>query len=103
MKYTLPNGAVVEGTQDQIVAIAKVMGHTPNFRGFYNSETHGLIEISTMNVGHMRNALLKKYRAWVESLSAETDNHNLLQAIRRGPTTDTELVDLLTEFARKTI
>lgn len=100
MKYMLPNGVAIEGTPEKVSAVAKQLGYTVNFRGFYMSETHGLIEISGMNTQHIQNALLKIYRAWVSDLNSVKDTKELLHALRDGPNS-VEFTDLLVELARR--
>jgi hypothetical protein len=79
MKYTFKSGAVVEGTIDQILAIAKSLGETVDLsklgevpRGYYNSSHSGLTKISEMNVGHVRNALLKVSKDYFEDMRKST-------------------------------
>ena len=100
MKYMLPNGVAIEGTPEQVSMVAKQLGHTVNFRGFYMSETHGLLDIVTMNTQHIQNALLKIYRAWVTNLNSIKDNKELLHALRDGPNS-VEFTDLLIELVKR--
>lgn len=97
MKYTLPNGATVEGTATQIVSIARALGYTVNLGNTYQSESQGTLLIDEMQTSHIRNALLKKYRAWAQNLNTAPNNRALLNALRNGPN-DKEFTDLLTAF-----
>lgn len=96
----LPNGVAIEGTPEKVSQVAKQLGYTVNFRGFYLSETHGLVEIGKMDTRHIQNALLKIYRTWVQDLSALKDNRELLNALRDGPNS-VEFTDLLVELAKR--
>lgn len=96
----LPNGVAIEGTPEKVSQVAKQLGYTVNFRGFYMSETHGLVEISKMDTRHIQNALLKIYRAWVQDLSSLKDNRELLHALRDGPSS-AEFIDLLVELTKR--
>ena len=44
-RYTLPNGVTLEGTIEQIRTIAKTLGYTVNFQGYYESSTRGLAKM----------------------------------------------------------
>jgi hypothetical protein len=76
MKYTLKSGAVIEGSIEQILSIAKSLGETVTLstlagtsrpKGYYLSSTQGVVKIETMNEGHIKNALLKCAREWYET------------------------------------
>jgi predicted amino acid racemase len=64
--HVFENGVKVSGTLEQLETIAKAMGlklvgiKTEYTRGFYSSESKGLIKISSMNEYHIRRALLKR-------------------------------------------
>ena len=100
MKVTLKNGTVVEGTLEQISAIAKVFGETLETSGFYHSSTHGWVEIRTMTDSHLRNAMLKVYREWANNLSGLSDLQ-LINALRSN-CTDKTFISLLAEFITRT-
>lgn len=109
MKYTFKNGAVVEGTVDQILSVAKSLGETVNLsklgdipRGYYNSEHHGIMKISGMNEGHLRNALTKRAKNHFESLSKKTQlttEKYLLEFVGYGE--DAVSQDLISELTRR--
>lgn len=88
MKITLVNGMTLEGTQEQIVDAMKKLG----MRGdalFYNSESKGLVLISTMDRRWLRNAIAKMYRDWVNTLSGSMSSADFLEVLKEGPTDPT--------------
>jgi hypothetical protein len=94
---TTPTGLQVTGTAEEVGNVLKALGLTK--ANYYHSETHGLVYIPTMDSRHIRNAMLKIYRTWVEKLS----NHNgydLLQALRNG-CQDQTFTELLTEYVKR--
>jgi len=74
--YQFKSGAKVEGSVEQILAIAKSLGEVvdlskitgPLPNGFYLSSTHGVMKISDMNEAHIRNALIKRSKEYYENL-----------------------------------
>lgn len=98
MKIQLKNGMIVEGTLEQIKQVAATFGQT--VEGLYYSETHGWLSIRDMHTNHIRNALLKQYRAWFSTLSSLNDRE-LLEALRSGPT-EAVFIELLKEFVSRT-
>lgn len=101
MEITLPNGLVLSGTMDQITEAARKLGYSASITsGMYNSGSKGWVRIVGMETTHIRNAMLKIYRGWAESLSALTDA-KLLHELRSGPVSNQTFVDLLTEYAKR--
>lgn len=82
MKYQFKNGAKVEGTLDQILTIAKTLSETVDLKkieggtpkGYYPSETKGIIKISEMHATHIKNALLKESKSYYVNLGKEKIN-----------------------------
>jgi hypothetical protein len=67
----------------------------------YTSDTNGQVFIEDMNTNHIRNAILKKYRAWVAGLS-DLWGTALLTAMSDDPTTDdVEFRNLLLEYVKR--
>lgn len=93
MEVTLSNGVTVKGTFSQIQAIARTFGIQAPFHGdgiHYHSSSKGLLKIKNMDDRHLRNAALKLYREWVNTLSTATDTE-LLKGLRAGPQDPTYL------------
>lgn len=66
MKYVFSNGSQVEGTLEQIMKVAEVFGEKVDKakilerpKGYYFSESKGVVKISDMNEVHIRNAITK--------------------------------------------
>lgn len=100
MKITLPNGAVVEGTPDQIAVIARSFGVSLGNDGvYYNSTSRGLIKITDMDDTHLANAIRKQYREFAASLSSKS-GRDLVLTLRNGPS-DKTFTALVAEYARR--
>lgn len=100
IKVTLPNGLTLEGTPSQVASAASAFGFSLGNDGVhYLSSTRGLIRISDMDSTHLRNAMLKAYRKWAESLSGKT-SYQIITELRNGPT-DKTLVGMIAEFAKR--
>lgn len=102
MKVQLKNGMVVEGTLDQVSAVARQFGETVQVEDglHYNSSSKGLVRISTMETQHLRHALLKRYASFVEGLK-QLDNSRVAAEISNP--SDKTLVGLMSEFSRRKI
>ncbi len=108
MKYKFKNGAEVEGTTEQILAIAKSLGETVDasklgpLKGYYNSEHMGLLKISDMNTPHLRNALLKRSKKYYETLTKKTklSNEKFMQEFCDLGNDDI-VVELFSELAKR--
>jgi hypothetical protein len=102
MKVTLPNGMTLEhSNMDEIVRSAKTLGFTLDATGWYFSESHQTwVEIKLMDTNHLRNAMLKTYRAWASTLST-LSHTELIRAFRSG-CDNPQFAQLLTEFIRRT-
>lgn len=107
MKITLPNGLVLEGTPEQVQSTAKTLGFSlPGVSGlgdgtYYNSSSKGYVKITEMQTTHLRNALLKYYKEWIDGLYTKTDQE-VYQAIRTG-ITDRTWVNMFLEYGKRRI
>lgn len=99
MKVQLSNGLIVEGTVKQIVETVKALGLPDKVGPTYQSKSMGEILISDMNDSHVRRAILKRMRTWVENLANSTDEE-VLQALTHF-TLDSEFINLKAEFSRR--
>jgi hypothetical protein len=103
MRIQLKNGMVVEGTLDQISAVARQFGETIAFQGdgiHYESSSKGLIRIDSMENQHLRNALLKRYATFVSDLKMLSNDR---VAAEISNPSDKTLVGLMAEFSRRKI
>ena len=85
MKTVLPNGLSMEGTPEQIKDVLASLG----FKGigdgtYYYSESKGPVLIKDMNSVHLRNALLKFYKEWVDELHKEINPKVVVKFIIDG-------------------
>ena len=99
MKITLSNGMTLEGTPEQIAEVAKRLGY-PISKDFYESESKGVILISEMATTHLKNALLKMYSEWVDSLRTERVPKELFNKIMNG-INDPTFIALLREYQKR--
>ena len=107
VEHTFENGVKVSGTLDQLVSIAKAMGLTltgvkaPSTRGFYPSESKGLIKISEMNEYHIRRSLLKRSKDYFTEIFVKEDTNTQFLSKFAKLTEDSIIVDLYTELASR--
>lgn len=101
MRYQLKSGAWIEGTQEQINAVRVSLGEFIPDGRHYNSSSRGIVLISNMETTHLRNAIRKMYREWVESLDNTLSNHDFVLRLRSGPNTDITLLGLVAELQRR--
>jgi len=99
---TLENGMVLRGTPEQVMEVVKGLGFkTPvDLRKYYNSESKGWIKISDMETTHLKNAILKMYRAWVLELAKIEEPAVLVKAITDG-IADMTWGAMLIEYSRR--
>lgn len=104
VEHTFENGVKVSGTLDQLESIAKAMGlklvgvKAPSTRGFYPSESKGLIKISEMNEYHIRRALLKRSKDYFTEIFDKEDTNTQFLSKFTKLTEDPIIVDLYTEL-----
>ncbi len=99
---TLPGGAKFSGTTAEVAEFMAKMGIDGATSGLYYSSSHDTwVPVSTMNPIYLKNALLKRYREWVDELSEVKDFSEFLNKLAAGPTDDAVLVMLLSELTRK--
>lgn len=94
---------VVEGTLDQVQAVARQFGESVVFDGdgvHYSSSSKGLIRISDMETTHLRNALLKRYAVFVADLRNKA-NVQIAQEITNP--SDKTLIGLMAEFSKRRV
>jgi hypothetical protein len=83
MKVTLADGMVLEGTQEQIESVLGKMGVAGD-ELFYKSDSKGLVLIEEMQSIHLRNAILKMYAQWVDSLHKIAEPKEVVNQILEG-------------------
>jgi len=70
--------------KDQVLETATKLGYSLPKSEYYLSETKGLVKIKEMNTTHLRNAILKEYREWVQGLSSISNPRNLVNLMMNG-------------------
>lgn len=100
MKVTLKNGMVLEGTADQVTEAAKKLGEDVSSL-YYKSSNGETYLISEMASPYLRNAILKQYRDWVNSLQGhKMSNSDFLRTIGEGPKNG-EILSLMKELIKR--
>lgn len=110
--YKFPSGAEVTGTLEEIVEIAKALKTTVDFskidltkvtvpKGYYPSESKGLIKVSDMGEWHLRRALLKRAKEYYAEMFDPKDT--LEQFLNKFTllSEDQIITDLFTEIKKK--
>jgi hypothetical protein len=106
IKITLPNGLTVEGTPEQVNQVATGLGFgygsvvNVNPSLYYSSDSKGLVRIDGMELHHLRNAVLKMYKEWVDSLYKITDTQELVRNIVNGNENKT-FIAMIKEIQRR--
>ena len=77
--HTFKTGLEVTGTLEQIQSVGKLIGEIFNpadaLKGYYMSESKGLIKLSEMKTAHLRRALLKHARTYYENMYVAEDSN----------------------------
>lgn len=76
LSYTFKNGTVVNGTLEQILQVAEILGEkVDNLEeipsGYYPSSSRGLVRIEDMNEVHIKNAINKIAYTYYQNLGKE--------------------------------
>lgn len=108
--YSFSNGVESTGTLEQLTKIATALGESLDFskiegfvapRGFYSSESKGLIEISSMSGHHLRRALVKSAKAYMDTVYVSTDSSAKFLEKFMGLTDNATVIDLFNELGRR--
>ena len=91
---TLPDGTEIKGTPNNVRKmgyfdknsnISLLDDNSLAKLGYYRSDSKGILEIKLMNTLHIRNAILKIYREWIECVAREEDICEVIRYIGDGP------------------
>ena len=93
----LPNGAIISGSQDIVIAMLKQLGEWDNL---YLSDSQGAMFISDMATTHIKNALLKIYREWITYVSTLRGT-DLVEELQTGPGDYCNFNNLLKEYDKR--
>lgn len=85
-KISLPNGMTIEGTPEQISTTLSALGYAQLVpENYYFSESkQEYLKIEEMNTGHLKNAILKIAREWVEHLHEINNPQTLIHMLKNG-------------------
>lgn len=101
MKVTLANGLVVEGTADQIAAVAKTFNLSPfDPTQWYKSSHMGWLQIKDMRTEHLYNAMMKLYRTWLEEDTKTLSHNEKVARLQNGPSDPTFLA-MFREYSKR--
>ena len=103
MEHTLPNGAVITGTLDQVNKVRLALGFDPLFVDdgvHYNSESKGIVRINTMDTRHIKNAIRKRWSNMISALDTSVPADKFLESVR-APTRDLTLIGLVAELSKR--
>jgi hypothetical protein len=106
IEHTFPDGSKFAGTIEQLTTVAsalglKLVGVSTVPRGYYPSESKGMVPISSMNDYHIRRALVKRCKDYMSDIyKAEDTNKTFLKKFSYWAD-DTIIVDLYNELSRR--
>ena len=108
INYKFPSGLEVNGTMEEILAIAKTLKVEVDFTklgkipaGYYPSESKGLIKISEMSIYHLRRALLKRAKDYFTEIYDAADTNETFLKKFTGLTDDRIVIDLFLEIQKR--
>ena len=106
--YTFPSGLTATGTIDELEKIATSLGGSIDYkkigkfiRGYFPSESKGVIKISDMNDYHIRRALLKTAKEYFDSMYDSKDTNKEFLSKFLNLAEDTMITDLFTELNKR--
>lgn len=106
IEHTFENGTKFTGTLEQLEKVAKALGlsitgigKTP--KGYYMSESKGLVKISDMNEYHIRRALIKRSKDYFAEIFSKEDSIKTFLKKYTSLTEDQTIVDLYNELQKR--
>jgi hypothetical protein len=108
ISHTFPDGTAFTGSFEQLQKVSaalgmKITGISVCPRGYYPSESKGVVKISTMNDYHIRRALLKRTKDYFTRIfEKEDDNREFLNKYTQL-LNDPVVEDLLNELAERIV
>lgn len=104
-ELTLPSGVTISVKDDcseqELNNIKRKLGLFVPDGVHYESSTNGIVKIADMHTNHIKNAIRKLYRTWVDALSTTMTNKEFLQTVANGPNVDPTLLGLVQELAKR--
>lgn len=104
--HTFPDKTSFTGTVEQLKKVASTLGFELGKlsklpRGYYNSESKGLIKISEMNDHHIRRAIAKCAKEYFSDVYVKTDTNAQFLKRFTDLATDPLIQDFYNELARR--
>lgn len=107
INYVFEDGVKFSGTMEQLTKVAAALGKKINDkklpvpRGFYRSESKGLVRISEMNEYHLRQALVKRTKDYVSEIFNAKEPVKSFLAKYTGLTEDQVVSDMFMELQKR--
>ena len=109
LTYKFKDGTEVSGSIEKIEKVASAFGEKIDLsvfkgkipRGYYPSETKGMIKISTMNEYHLRRALLKRGKDYLAEIYDANDEANIFLKKFVNLSEDPIIQDLYMEILKR--
>lgn len=106
LNHTFSDGTSFNGTFEQLQKVAsalgmKITGITACPRGYYPSESKGLVKISDMNDFHIRRALLKRSKDYFAEIFDKDDTNRQFIQKYSQLLDDPTVADLCTELTKR--
>lgn len=108
IKYVFPSGTEIVGTIDELEKFAKASGVKLDYtkigvipKGYYPSESKGLVKISSMTDYHLRRALLKRAKDYYAEVYESSDTNKVFLGKFLNLSEDPIVVSLFTELKKR--
>jgi hypothetical protein len=106
IEHTFPDGSKFSGSIEQLTAVAsalglKLVGVSSTPRGYYPSESKGMVPITSMNDYHIRRALIKRCKDYMADIYKAEDTNRVFLKKFSGMNDDTVIVDLYNELTKR--
>jgi hypothetical protein len=108
--YKFENGVETTGTIEQLLKVAEALGEKlrPETidsvpRGYYLSSSKGLVHVNSMTDFHIRRALVKRAKTYMDSIFDAADDNATFMKKFINLTDDTAIIDLFNELSERTV
>jgi len=79
-RITLPNGTIIEATEAMVARLLKGVEDGVH----YNSSTHGRVVIADMATSHIKNAIAKILREYLEYIRTSVSTVEFVTVLKNG-------------------
>jgi hypothetical protein len=106
IEHTFADGTKFTGTFEQIEKVAyalgmKITGLSRVPKGYYMSESQGLVKVSDMHDHHIRRALVKRSKDYLTEIYSKDDTNDEFLQKYLDLTNDKSVVELFTELQKR--